>query len=273
MVFIELKAIVKSLLLPPAGLLLVAMVAVLATRRLPRLGRAVAITTLVICWFGSTLGLSEIGFRHLETGLVPLDERGWQAVRASERPPRAVVVIGAGARRDGVVEPYRDRLLTRSLERAYGAARAARLTGLPVLAHGGSTFGLPNSEAAILKRVLEEDFAVTVRWIDDKPPSGHAEIGTNVAAVLRADGIDSVVLSTHAYNMRRARAALEAAGLRVVPAPHTFRATDPARSWRGWMATADGLEATAIVAYELFGYWSYALPGRALASPPTPSPR
>jgi hypothetical protein len=36
------------------------------------------------------------------------------------------------------------------------------------------------------------------------------------------------------------------------------------------MASADGLEATFIVAYEVLGGWSYHLPGRALV-PPSPS--
>ena len=267
---IQLKSVLKSLLLPPAGLLLLAAVAVLATARLPRAGRATAIVALLACWFASTFAVADAGFRYLEAGLQPLDAARWEAERAGPRPPKAVVVIGAGARRDGVLEPFAERLLTRSLERAVGAARAARLTGLPVLAHGGLTTGLQSSEAAILRRVLAEDFAVEVRWLDERVPTGHAEIGRNAAALLARDGIDSVVLSTHAYNMRRARAALEAAGLRVVPAPHTFRAAAPARSWRKWVASADGLEATFIVAYEVFGIWSYRLPGRALV-PPSPS--
>lgn len=267
---IQLKSVLKSLLLPPAGLLLLAAVAVLATARLPRAGRATAIVALLACWLASTFAVADAGFRYLEAGLQPLDAARWEAERAGPRPPKAVVVIGAGARRDGVLEPFSERLLTRSLERAVGAARTARLTGLPVLAHGGLTTGLQSSEAAILRRVLAEDFAVEVRWLDERVPSGHAEIGRNAAALLARDGIDSVVLSTHAYNMRRARAALEAAGLRVVPAPHTFRAAAPARSWRKWVASADGLEATFIVAYEVFGIWSYRLPGRALV-PPSPS--
>lgn len=270
---IQLKSVLKSLLLPPAGLLLLAAVAVLATARLPRAGRATAIVALLACWLASTFAVADAGFRYLEAGLQPLDAARWEAERAGPRPPKAVVVIGAGARRDGVLEPFSERLLTRSLERAVGAARTARLTGLPVLAHGGLTTGLQSSEAAILRRVLAEDFAVEVRWLDERVPTGHAEIGRNAAALLARDGIDSVVLSTHAYNMRRARAALEAAGLRVVPAPHTFRAAAPARSWRKWVASADGLEATFIVAYEVFGIWSYRLPGRALVPPSPPTVR
>jgi uncharacterized SAM-binding protein YcdF (DUF218 family) len=41
--------------------------------------------------------------------------------------------------------------------------------------------------------------------------------------MLREAGIRKVILVTHAYHMRRARAAFQAAGLDVVAAPHGFR--------------------------------------------------
>jgi len=69
------------------------------------------------------------------------------------------------------------------------------------------------SEAELMRRVVKGEFGAQVRWLDVERPIGHAEIGRQVAAALRPDGIDTVLLATHAYPMRRARLVLDLAGL------------------------------------------------------------
>lgn len=270
---IELKAIVKALLLPPAGLLLLTLMGLLTVRRWPRLGRGMALAGAAACWLVAMPVVPETALRWLEADQRPLDAAAWQEVRAASDPPRAVVILGVGARRDGVVEPPAERLVSRSLERAVGGARIARDTGLPVLVSGAHVPGMRLSEAELMRRVVEGELGVQVRWLDAALPLGHADIGRQVATALQPDGIDTVVLATHAYHMRRARLALEAAGLRVVPAPHTFRAAPVARSWRQWVPSADGLEASFIAFHEVFGLLSYRLPGRALAGSVPPVTR
>jgi uncharacterized SAM-binding protein YcdF (DUF218 family) len=270
---IELKAVVKALLLPPAGLLLLTLLGILMVRRWPRTGRTVALVGLAACWVAAMPVVPEAAFRWLEAGQRPLDAAAWQQARAAPGAPRAVVILGAGARRDGMVEPPAERLLTRSLERAVGGARVARDTGLPVLVSGAQIPGMRLSEAELMRRVVEGELGAPVRWLDTALPLGHAEIGRQVAAVLVPEGIDTVVLATHAYHMRRARLALESAGLRVVPAPHTFRAAPVARSWRQWVPSADGLEASFIAFHEVFGLLSYRLPGRTLDGSAPPATR
>jgi uncharacterized SAM-binding protein YcdF (DUF218 family) len=264
---IELKAIVKALLLPPAGLLLLTLLGVLMIRRWPRTGRVIALTGIGVCWAVAMPVVPETAFRWLEAGQRPLDVAEWQTARSTSGPPIAVVILGAGVRRDGVMEPPAERLLTRSLERAVGGARIARDTGLPVLISGAHVPGMRMSEAELMRRVVQGEMGAQVRWLDTERPIGHAQIGRQVAAALAPDGIDTVLLATHAYHMRRARLALEAAGLRVVPAPHTFRAAPVAFVWRQWVPSAEGLEASFLAFHEVFGLLSYRLPGRALSTP------
>lgn len=264
---IELKAIIKALLLPPAGLLLLALLGLSMIRWWPRAGRRLALAGVIACWVVAMPVVPETSFRWLEAGQRPLDAATWQALQSASEAPRAVVILGAGARRDGLVEPPVERLVTRSLERAVGGARIARDTGLPVLLSGAHVPGMRLSEAELMRRVVEDELGASVRWLDVERPIGHAEIGRQVAAALRPDGIDTVLLATHAYHMRRARLALEAAGLRVVSAPHSFRAAPVARSWRQWVPSADGLEASFLAFHEVFGLLSYQLPGRALDVP------
>jgi uncharacterized SAM-binding protein YcdF (DUF218 family) len=103
------------------------------------------------------------------------------------------------------------------LERVRYGARLARLTGLPVLVTGGSVYG-GETEAKLMREVLELELGVPVQWAESRSRTTH-ENAKYSADILRAAGIDRIVVVAHGVDMARARAEFEDFGLKVTPAP------------------------------------------------------
>ena len=199
----------SELLLPPANLLLLAVAGYALLRVAPRTGRALIAGAVVLLYLMSTPLVSEFALDTIQWG-VPLD-------RSRIAEATAIVVLGGGSNRDAV-EYGGDTVNFRTLERIRYAARLHRETGLPILTTGGKPPEYNESEAALMKRALEEDFLVSVRWIE--PDSATtAENAANSAPLLKAAGVNTIVLVTHAYHMRRAKIEFERHGLAVQPAP------------------------------------------------------
>jgi len=74
------------------------------------------------------------------------------------------------------------------------------------------------AEAVLMKKALEDEFGVEVRWVEASSRNTH-ENAVNSAKILRQAGIDSAILVAHGFDMRRAEAEFAAAGLKVIPAP------------------------------------------------------
>ncbi len=214
-----LKALLKTLVLPPTGPLLVAVFGLVLLRRFPRVGRAIAAAGVTV-----TLALSIPIVAELLVGFVDTS-RPFDLEAA--RTAKAVVILGGGIRRNAP-EYGGDTMATLSLERVRYGARVARLTGLPVLVSGGSVLsGEP--EGNLMAVSLEREFGVPVRWVETRSRTTH-ENAVLSAAVLKRDGIDRVVLVTHVFDTRRAVAEFEAQGLSVVVAPIGGRGPSHGRS-------------------------------------------
>lgn len=211
-----LRALVKAAVLPPAGPLVVALAGLALLRRAPRTGRALA-------WTG-TLALAALS----------LPVVAWLLTRPFAQPPfdpaapsaaRAVVVLGGGLRRHA--PDYGGPTLGRlTAERVRYAARVARATGLPVLVSGGTPRGAATSEAQAMRAALETEYGVPVRWLEGGSRNTRENAQAS-APLLRAAGIDTVVLVAHAIDMPRARAEFAAAGIATVPAATGLPADGP----------------------------------------------
>lgn len=206
--FIGVKAVLKALVLPPGGLLLLALVGLALVRRRPRLGRALALAGV-----GGLLLLSmpivAVTLLRALDDTPPLDV-------ASARTAQAIVILGGGTRRNAL-EYGGDTLGRLTLERVRYGARVAKLLDLPVLVTGGSVYG-GTSEATLMRDALAEEFGVKVRWLEARSRTTH-ENARFTSRTLRAAGIDRVVLVAHSFDMPRAKAEFAAAGIAVVPAP------------------------------------------------------
>lgn len=204
-----LKKLLAALVLPPTGPLLVAIAGALALRRFPRLGR-------VMLWTGLAVLLA-LSLGPVSGLLLRLASDGAPLRTEDARTAQAVVVLGGGVRRDAP-EYGGDTLGRLTLERVRYGAKVARDTGLPVLVSGGTVFGNTATEASLMRAALEREFGVPVRWAEDRSRNTHENAQLS-AALLKGDAVTRVVLVTHGFDMRRARAEFAAAGLEIVPAP------------------------------------------------------
>lgn len=222
------KKILAALLLPPAGLLLIAFFGLWlimrnrgATRRMIGFGLvALALTSLL------ALSLPAVGKRllaPLET-LPPISAE--QLVNA-----QAIVVLGGGIYH--LAPEYGgDTVKNDTLERVRYAARLVRLKKLPVLVTGGAPAG-GVAEALAMREVLTQEFGVAVKWTESASLD-TAENAHNSAALLKAAGINRIALVSHGWHLRRAIPLFEQEGLSVVGAP-TVYSTPAANLFADWL--------------------------------------
>jgi uncharacterized SAM-binding protein YcdF (DUF218 family) len=80
--------------------------------------------------------------------------------------------------------------------------------------------------------------------------------------MLLAQGIDSIVLVTHAYHMPRAQAVFESAGLKVLASPHDWKGGTPdVTELRDWLPSASAVETVWLALHESLGLLWYRLRG------------
>jgi len=206
------KAIIKTAVLPPTGLLLLALVGLCLRRRFPRSGSALAWASIAIL-----LALSTPIVADLLSGTLGASR---PFAVADARDAKAIVILGGGIRRDAL-EYGGDTLSVLTLERVRYGARVARLTGLPVLVSGGVVLG-GAAEASVMREALEGEFGVRVQWVEPRSRTTR-ENAVLSAELLRREGIRRVVLVAHAVDMRRATAEFAAEGIDTVPAPTRVR--------------------------------------------------
>jgi uncharacterized SAM-binding protein YcdF (DUF218 family) len=201
---LHLKTLLRLLLLPPAGLLMLAMAGAFLQKRRPRLGWACLMLGLGSLWLLSTPLISDSLSRVAER-YPAIDLPGAAAAQA-------IVVLGGGGQREFAPEyggPAADPEL---LERVSYGAYLARKTGLPVLLTGHLI------EAVAMHDTLSRNFGIEARWVDDQAYDTFQN-ASNSARMLGKDGVRNIILVTHATHMWRAAHEFSAAGLQVIPAP------------------------------------------------------
>jgi uncharacterized SAM-binding protein YcdF (DUF218 family) len=205
---------IAAWLLPPGFVLAALLTAWLLMRRRPRLGRAL-------------LGLSFIALYTLSTPYVSLELR--RLLEPTARDPlsdaggQVIVVLGGGLYFNAP-EYGGDTVSTTTLARLRYAASLHHASGKPVLATGGTANG-DTPEALVMKKTLERDFQVPVKWVEPKSRT-TLENARLTRELLKASGIRRIYLVTHAWHMRRSRLAFEHFGFEVIPAPTEY-ATRP----------------------------------------------
>jgi uncharacterized SAM-binding protein YcdF (DUF218 family) len=204
-----LRNLLVSLLIPPFGFVTVAFVALLLQRRRPALG-------LGMCW-AACLGLVVLATPAVSDTALVLLERNLPLVPPADDPPQAIIILGAEIiRTEGGTEPARVGALT--LERLRAGAQLQRSTQLPILVTGGVTQPHMPPVGDLMAISLHRDFQVPVAWVENRSRDTW-ENATDSAAILRAHGIHSVYVVTHAWHMRRALIAFAHTGLVVTAAP------------------------------------------------------
>lgn len=250
--------LLEQLILPPGGFIFLSVLGLVLMRRNQRLGFYMTTTGLglmyVAClpatafllmsWIepASALSVNQITHNAMQTG----------------KQPQAIVILGAG-RRYHAPEYAGDIPNAFALERIRYGVWLARRTLLPVLVTGGLGAKYSLSEAEIMKKVIESEYALPVRWIETESRTTY-ENAKFSAQILKAEGFHSIYLVTHAFHMKRSVATFEKFGFKVFPAPTAFNSSS--RKGMGlshFLPSAKALNHTTQVFHEWVGMLWYGM--------------
>jgi len=241
----------KQLLLPPGGLLLLLLVGWWLRRRSPRLAALCFVSGIGGLWLMSLPIMVQWAAQTLE-GEAAIPQAQWG--RLGEQA-QAIVVLGAGrAQADPAWQA--DQPSHIALERLRYAARLAATSGLPILASGGLHYGRPPSEAALAAEALQRDFATPIRWQEERSRTTW-ENAVYSAAILKAEGIERIVLVTSAAHMPRSRWSFEQNGMKVIAAPVGFLGVPNGRPLGGWLPEAKAVWQSGMLLNETVGMMVY----------------
>jgi|SRR5215471_12631699 len=176
---------------------------------------------------------------------------------AANGPPAAIVILAAGRRRYAP-EFGGESLDAFSLERTRYGADLARQTGLPVLVSGGLGTKDRAPLALLLAETLAEDYGVKAKWQEARSEN-TAENAILSAEILGKAGISRILLVTHAWHMKRARAAFAANGIAVIAAPTAFYGRAQDSFPEGLIPSSSALRMSGYALHEIIGSQWYAL--------------
>lgn len=236
----ELKPLLSTLVLPPAGPLLLALLGLALTWRRRRIGLALALAGVALLWLLScqavAVWLSRQALPQVEA-LAPAP-----AAQLRQAQVEAIVVLGGGllpqAREYGQPQPN-----------AFTAARLrygmhlARSAGLPLAFAGGVGWGAAGlksqpTEGQAAARFIQEG-GLSLRWLDEQSRD-TAENAQRLAELLQPQGVRRIALVTHAWHLPRSIVHFERAGFVVLPAPMGYIEARES-PWLQWLPSGDGL--------------------------------
>jgi uncharacterized SAM-binding protein YcdF (DUF218 family) len=240
--FITLKTLLRMLVLPPAGPLILALIGALLAQRSSalaarRIGWGLLTGSLAALWLLATPAVAERLERAAER-CPPLDLT--HPVQA-----QAVVILSGGEFRKWAPEYGAAAAGVGLLERLSYGAYVARRTGLPVLVSGTAP------EVLAMRATLGRDFGVEVRWAEAESRDTFQNAQFS-ARLLKPEHVTRIVLVTSASHEWRAVQEFTSAGFQVVPAPAGTWAPQPV-DLSHYVPSAAGLQHSSDALYELLG--------------------
>ncbi len=237
--FYDFKAVSRALLLPPMGLLLLAVLgAILLGLRYRRSGWACLVAGLSLIWLLSVPVVAD-GLTALVATYPAFDP-------VKPTSAQAIVILGGGGGRSIAPEyggqPAAELEL---LERLNYGAWLARLTHLPILVTSDP------DNAQLMAVSLTRDFQAPPRWVESNSHDTF-ENARNTAALLRAQHVNSILLVTSAVHMVRAAREFSATGLIVTAAPAQMPAQREYWPYR-YLPNPEGMQRSNRAVYELLG--------------------
>lgn len=233
-----LKSVLRNLILPPAGPLLVMAAGFFLIKYRPTLARACLGFGIVFLWLLSTPIIAD-ALIGLAEHYPPLD---------LSRPSgaQAIVILGGGGQLTRAPEYGGPAALPMLLEKLSYGAFVARKTGLPILISGDGI------EASAMRETLQRNFETAVTWTDDQARDTF-ENARNSSRILYAVGIHRVILVTLGAHMLRSVREFNAAGIDCVPAPEGMISERHHDKALQYFPTAEGLMYASLAFYELLG--------------------
>ena len=248
---VDLIRTLDTLLLPPGGPILVIMAGLLLWRW-RRWSLAFLSFGLSMLYLFSTPYVAALLMAPLEVygALTDAD--------LEETPAQAILVLGGG-RYENAPEFGGDTASPRLLARLRYAAWLQRRTGLPIIVSGGTlgTDGPP--EALLARQVLEDELGAQVSMVEDQSLTTW-ENARLTRPLLQTQGIDRILLVTHAWHLPRAVYTFEEAGVQVIPAPtHFVHSSRSSGNPGDWLPTASALHTSYFALHEHLGLLWYKL--------------
>jgi uncharacterized SAM-binding protein YcdF (DUF218 family) len=253
----SIKGLLSALLLPPLPLIvLVIFGAVMLRKKRLALGWLCVVGGSLMWWASCTTLLGSALIQALlkpVPALTSLAVADLKTVAADQKT--AIVVLGAG--REVFAPEYGVSNLTPlSMERLRYGVWLSRATGLPVAFTGGVAYGAKDgaSEAEIAARIAASDFNRPLKWTESNSRD-TSENAQYTVTLLRAAGIERIVLVTHGFHMRRATTAFERVAARS-GAPMAILSAPMGMSQRsgGWLPTPEGLFQNRVAWHEWWGW-------------------
>ncbi len=241
-VFVSLKTVLRTLLLPPAGPVLLAMAGAWLLGRGTGRNTRRAGFVLLACGLGALWVLSLPVVADLLEHAADREAALEQALPAAQ----AIVILGGGTTRHSAPEfGHAPAAGSDLLERLAYGAYLARRTGLPILVTGDF------AETEAMHTALARDFGVPTRWIESHSRDTYQNAQFS-AALLRESGVTRILLVTSATHEYRAAREFEASGLQVIPAPTGLWAP-PEPSALHYLPEVSALRRSTEALYELLG--------------------
>jgi uncharacterized SAM-binding protein YcdF (DUF218 family) len=206
--------LLQALILPPAGLFILAIIGFALLRYKARWGLAVVATALALFYLLSMPLVSGGLIGSLEN-YPPLSEAQIKNTQAD-----AIVVLAGGRLRDQP-EFGADTVSAISLQRLRYGAWLKRRTSLPLYVSGGSTKHEPRAEAELMQEVLQKEFNVVVDEVEKQSKTTY-ENAKFTAGLLTQNNHHSILLVSSAFHMPRAVEAFQQFGINVIAAPTVF---------------------------------------------------
>ena len=208
---VTLKALLRTLMLPPGGLLLLAALGALLAARRHRGGWALLAASLALLWALSTQLVADRLTRFSEH--YPALDTVSAADLGRLSRAQAIVILGGPGDRFVAPEYGGDAAIEQDLlERVNYGAYLAHRTSLPILV----TSAWENAFA--MRTSLQRDFGIQPRWVEFHARDTF-ENARNSAAMLLPGGTHTILLVTSSTHMLRSTREFEAAGFTVIPAP------------------------------------------------------
>lgn len=248
----EFQSLVRELVLPPASLFALLAIGLILQKRRPRLGRMIALGTMVLFY----LLCSGFGAKAL---VAPLEGLARPLATTQGTGAQAIVVLAAGRIEDAPEYGGKEQPDYIALARLRYAARLHKETGLPILVSGGNgtSDGSLIPKALAMERALREEFAVPVRWVETE--SGNTAQNAEFSArILARENIRRILLVTDAMHMPRSVMTFERNGMEVVAAPTIFFGRDTS-TWLYLLPSAENLRRSYYALYEWIGLVWYGL--------------
>lgn len=241
------KPLLTTLLLPPAGPLLLVVLGLVLAKFKRRWAWGLVFTGTLVLWL-ACCNATAYGLNRFLLTTYPA------VTPAQIQDSQAIVVLGGGV--DLYAPEYDTPILgeTAHARLLYGA-HLARQTRLPLVYSGGKGWGASgaqhDSEAAVAAVTLSREFGLKFKWVDETSRDTR-ENAQRSFEQLSQQGITRILLVTNDWHMQRSLRHFEQAGFKVHPAPMGYT-QPPQRFDTDFLPSGGGLRNTRRVLHEFLG--------------------